>query len=148
MSIIVSKAFYHPLGAGSPGYTYLGCFKDYLQGSPYGGGYRSLPVVSSRPVGWTVDQCAVLARDRGFPVFSLQFQMECWMGAVADVARMTAASLTAPDADCSAVPCGNGGSCLSGRNKVFVLEGTPPSDLILDFSQFIPRIALLSKGLE
>jgi hypothetical protein len=92
-----------------------------------------LPVVVGRLYGWTVDQCAVLARERGFPVFSLQFQSECWMGAVADVARMTAASLIAPDADCSAVPCGNAGSCMASRNKVFFLEGISQFNLTFNF---------------
>ncbi len=92
-----------------------------------------MPVVVGRLYGWTVDQCAVLARERGFPVFSLQFQSECWMGAVADVARMTAASLIAPDADCSAVPCGNAGSCMASRNKVFFLEGISQFNLTFNF---------------
>jgi hypothetical protein len=42
----------------------------------------------------------VLAREKGFVVFSLQFYFECFMGAVADVARMLAVSQKTTDEEC------------------------------------------------
>jgi hypothetical protein len=112
------------LGTGSPGYTYLGCFKDQARGSTYGTGY--LPISFSNQGGWTVDQCAMLARDRGYPVFSLQSQSECFLGSVADVAIMIAALQSTTDDDCSAIPCVQAGvPCPAARNKVFFLEGMP-----------------------
>jgi hypothetical protein len=112
-------------GAGSPGYIYLGCFKDYIQGSPYANGMRTLPVEVVKSGGWTVDQWAVLARNKGYAVFALQFYSSCFMGSVADVARMIAMSENVTDAECSAIHCVQGGPCPPSRNNVFFLEGMP-----------------------
>jgi hypothetical protein len=121
----VFTAYCGVIGAGSPGYTYLGCFRDVLQGSPYGdGGDRAFPVLLfSR---WTVDQCAAAARDRGFPVFAIQFRHDCWLGTVADVAKMIAASQKTTDAACEPLPCAEGSAtCPASLNKAYLLEGMP-----------------------
>jgi hypothetical protein len=97
---------------------------DYVKESPYGNGLRALPVVFGYG-GWSVDQCAALAREKGFVVFAVQAFSECWVGAIADVAKMIAASRNTTDAECSNVPCAQGAPCTLSRNKVFFLEGMP-----------------------
>jgi hypothetical protein len=120
--------------AGAPGYTYLGCFKEEAQSSPYGNGLRALPVFLSRSGAWTVDQCAVAARDKGYPVFALQGYGLCFMGALADVSKMIAASKKTSDDSCSALPCAQAGaSCPASLNKVYFLEGTSHSVIPSNF---------------
>jgi hypothetical protein len=124
------------LGAGSPGYTYLGCFKDMVQGAPYGDGFRGLPFNPFRSAGWTVDQCAVAARDRGYPVFALQHTLDCFMGTIADVAKMASQKTT--DDACSGLPCTQPGvPCPLSLNKVYFLEGTSDFQPLLASSTFL-----------
>jgi hypothetical protein len=105
-------------------YTYLGCYRDG-SGGPYAGGRQTLPVSLSR-TGVSTDECAVAARGRGYPVFSLQGYGTCFMGSMADVAKMNAASQQTTDAMCSAIPCpAAAATCIGSVNKVFWLEGKP-----------------------
>ncbi len=137
------------LGAGSPGYTYLGCFKDMVQGAPYGDGWRGLPVDPYRSAGWTVDQCAAAARDRGYPVSSLQHTQDCFMGTIADVAKMAPQKTT--DDACSPLPCTQPGvPCPLSLNKVYFLEGMPGFRSPLPISTFhrptLPRSGRMGLG--
>jgi hypothetical protein len=108
---------------------------------------RTLPVQIDRD-GWTVDQCAALARDRGYPVFALQWYHNCFLGSVADVARMIAVSLNTTDAECSTVPCVANGPCVAGRNKVFFLEGRQLLNHLFQFPRSFPQITLVRNGIQ
>jgi hypothetical protein len=103
-------------------YTYIGCYNDGSNG-PYSDGQRTFPVMLDQD-GMSIDDCAVAARKRGYPIFSLQWFGSCMMGSVADVAKMNAASQNAPDAQCSAIPCPpTEANCTGWTNKVYFLEG-------------------------
>jgi hypothetical protein len=83
-------------------------------------------VILLRTGGLSVDECALAARDRGYPIFSSQWRRECYMGSVADVAKMNAASLKLTDAVCSPIPCNQtAATCPGFVHKVFLLEGMP-----------------------
>ncbi len=124
LSQTLTKSFARLCATGLPGYTYLGCFKEEAQSSPYGNGLHSLPVSLTRSGAWTVGQCAVAARDRGYPVFALQGYGLCFISAVADVAKMIVASKNTTDDACLALPCAQAGaSCPPSLNKVYFLEG-------------------------
>jgi hypothetical protein len=131
----LKKSFVHHSAAGSPEYTYIGCFKEEAQNSPYGNGLWALPVSLTSSAGWTVDQCAVAARDKGYPVFALQGYGLCFMGAVADVAKMIAASKKTTDNACSALPCAQAGtSCPPSLNKVYFIGGNAMFPSLLPIS--------------
>jgi hypothetical protein len=105
-------------------YTYIGCYKDG-SGGPYARGQQTLPVSLTR-TGLSIDDCAVAARDRGYPVFSLQGYGVCFIGSMADLAKMNAAFQNTTDAVCSSIPCDRTtATCPSAVNKVFRLEGMP-----------------------
>jgi hypothetical protein len=59
-------------------------------------------------------------------VFALQYIGQCFLGSMADVATMNAASQNVPDSMCYNVPCViPGATCYGGKNKVFALQGVP-----------------------
>jgi hypothetical protein len=111
--------------AGPPVYTYVGCYADGSGGPyEYAHGQRTLPVLASGDGGLSMDECAAAARDRGYPVFALQWRGDCFMGSVADVAKMNAASQKLADSACLLIPCDqSAASCPGYINKVFLIEG-------------------------
>jgi hypothetical protein len=111
--------------AGGPEYTYVGCYKE--GSGPYPIGQRAFPV-SVIGAGVSVEECAVAARHRGYPIFALQWYNECFMGSVADLAKMNAASQKTTDVSCGLIPCNPfATSCPGWLNKVYLLQGMPGS---------------------
>ncbi len=98
-------------------YVNQGCFMDGngpYQTPPYTPAGRLLP--AAIPGAWTVDQCAREAAKRGFDVFGIEVDGQCFMGSLADVAKMTT---KVDDATCSNIPCLAGLPCVGWAIKVF-----------------------------
>jgi hypothetical protein len=109
---------------GTGNYVYQGCFQDgngpYRTSSYYNAG-RILPAALTTR-GWTIDQCARAAAKRGYEVFGVEVDGECYFGALADVAQMTTKM---DDAQCNNVPCVGGVDCVGWAMKVFSIGATP-----------------------
>jgi hypothetical protein len=115
-------------GAGGPGYTYVGCYNDGSGPYSVDGYARTFPVWLGSGTGLSVDECAAVAQNRGYQVFALQYFGECFLGSLADVAAMDAASLKTTDATCDVIPCVDRNIfCPGMTNKVFWLGGVPGS---------------------
>jgi hypothetical protein len=98
-------------------YVNQGCFWDGngpYQVPAWSGG-RLLPAALNGKL-WTVDQCAREAAKRGFDAFGMEGDGQCFMGTMADVAKMTT---TADDTACSNTPCLGGAPCIAWALKVF-----------------------------
>ncbi len=97
---------------------YQGCFQDGngpYQTAAYGSGGRALPAALSTS-SWTVDQCARAAAIRGYEVFGIEVDGQCFMGTLADVTQMTQ---KLDDAQCDNVPCVGAKNCVAWALKVF-----------------------------
>jgi hypothetical protein len=87
-------------------------------------GTRTLPqVLDLGRTGITLDECAAAARSRGFPVFALQGNGQCFFGSMSDIAFISS-SLKLLDDSCSSLPCAaSDANCPGMINKVYVLIG-------------------------
>jgi hypothetical protein len=83
-----------------PAYRYLGCYDDAT--GPFLG--RTLPQGLDGRTGVAVEECSAAARSRGFPLFALQGKGQCFLGSMADIARIQAYGKLA-DAACNDLPC-------------------------------------------
>ncbi len=102
-----------------PAYRYHGCYGE--NNGPFQGNTRSLPQAHGG-TGIGIDECAAAARIKGFPVFALQWYGQCFLGSIADVARIQSQKLS--DESCASLPCPTtAGNCPGNINKIYFLIG-------------------------
>jgi hypothetical protein len=106
-------------GPRTGNYVYQGCFQD--SSGPYDGGNTLPDALNTNGV--TIDQCARAAGLRRFDVFALQGSGLCFMGKLADLARIASTEKLA-ESSCSRIPCAIGVECTARINKVYSI-GAP-----------------------